>query len=148
MQLKHGKIETVGYKIFKRIDYSKVFGNGSQSRRAIMPMTIVHPFDGSRTLLMDQWLKADEKVVYNPGKKHAGKEFLSGWHFFAKKDEAIAYLNSRFKRPWELSVCRVKVVGRRNKPRSRGCLLATFMYISASSWRNRVAGSCMARGDQ
>jgi hypothetical protein len=117
--------KTTGYKIFRE-------------HKTGFPSTLFHSIDGSRALPLNTWMQAEERMVCNPGKKDKKKQFLSGWHFFSNKSKALKYLLSRFKHPEEMCVCRVRIIDSREKPRSAGCLLATFLHISNNDWKSRT----------
>jgi hypothetical protein len=116
----------IGYKIFRNRD---------------LPTTLFHGIDGSKTLPLNKWIQAEKKRVWNPGERVPGKSFMSGLHFYSTKGEAIEYMNTRFKNLEELCVCRVNVRDAKEKPRSKGCMLAAAIKILGADWRKQVLGT-------
>jgi hypothetical protein len=96
------------------------------------PHTLFHGFHGSRELTQDKVLRAVERPVYNPGKKHTGKSFISGWHVLPTKEECVDYL-ARFKDLSDLVVCRVWIGLPREKPRSK-VHLCRYLKIDSLDW--------------
>lgn len=100
-----------------------------------MPMTLFHPFEGSRVLPTDKRLRAEKREVHNPGKKYVGHSYTSGWHVAMTREGVTKYLN-RFTADRELRLCRVLVQNSRPKPRTRTeiCLAGT-MKILSEDWK-------------
>jgi hypothetical protein len=96
------------------------------------PHTLFHGHCGHRKLPQDKLLAAEEKQVWNPGKKGKSPGFISGWHVLPTKGECVDYL-TRFKNKEDLVVCRVFVSVSRPKPRSV-VTLARYMQIESTDW--------------
>lgn len=98
------------------------------------PMTLFHPYKGSRVLVLNKRLRAERRRVHNPGKKHIGKSYTSGWHVAMTREGVTKYLN-RFTSDRELRLCRVHVQNSSPKPRTRTeiCLAGT-MKIRSEDW--------------
>lgn len=96
------------------------------------PHTLFHGYNGSRKLPQDKLLPAEEKQVWNPGKKGKSPGFISGWHVLPTKGECVDYLK-RFKDHSDLVVCRVWVSVVRQKPRSI-VSLSRYMRIDSVDW--------------
>lgn len=96
------------------------------------PHTLFHGYHGSRCLPQDKLLRAVERPVYNPGKKHTGKSFISGWHVLPTKEECVDYLG-RFRDTSDIVVCRVNIAVPREKPRSK-VYLARYIKIDSLDW--------------
>lgn len=98
------------------------------------PRTLFHGWHGSRSLPLDQWLRAKQGIVTNPGKAKEGKTFRAGWHVTLSREEAEQYLGN-FNSGRELVVCRVWVKAIRPKPRSRHPVyLAKDMLVTREDW--------------
>jgi hypothetical protein len=96
-----------------------------------LPRTLFHGVNGSRTLPCGEVLKAERRIVQNPGKKGVGRRYISGWHIVPSREAMTEYLK-RFKAK-DLIVCRVWVDEFRDKPGSK-VKLAKLMYISPKDW--------------
>jgi hypothetical protein len=110
------------------------------------PKTLYHAHGKSTILPMDQWLKSQPKVVYNPGKRKTGaKGFRAGFHVFPTLEDLVKY--SKGMDP-SYAVVEVLVSGKiRRKPRSRSTvLLAERMKLYSGCWDNRLPLSAFLGG--
>ena len=100
------------------------------------PEVLFHGFDtnGKRTrrVTLDTWLCAEERHVWNPGKKSSNDGFLSGWHIVLSKEEIKDYFK-RFKNTEDIRICKVYVRNVRPKPRSK-IMLARWMFVATKDW--------------
>lgn len=104
------------------------------------PHTLFHGYEGTRALPLDRVLRAEERQVWNPGKRASGSPgFISGWHILPNERECREYL-TRFKDHSDLVVCRVGVAAVRPKPRSK-VLLSRFMRITSEDWDNALTNA-------
>jgi hypothetical protein len=96
------------------------------------PHTLFHGYKGSRELPQDKLLQAEERQVWNPGKKGKSPGFISGWHVLPTKEQCVDYLK-RFTNKDDIVVCRVIIAVPRYKPRSK-VFLARYMKIDSVDW--------------
>lgn len=104
-----------------------------------LPEVLFHPLNGTKILLLNTWLEAEAKQVWNPGKK-TGPGYISGFHVCLDKQEVENYV-LRFKEPKKLVVCKVLVKGVGPKPNARSNIqLADWMYINSIDWHFALRG--------
>lgn len=103
------------------------------NQRHGQPLTLYHGINGSRSVATDTWIQATERPVYNPGKK-GGTQFVSGFHYFNTRDEAVRY-KDRFapNNRRLLLLAQVEVDGCRQKPNSPA-MLAAYMRLDRQWW--------------
>lgn len=56
--------------------------------------SLFHGTNGSRTLPIGEWIKADKKIVFDGSH---GTQYRSGFHFLWDLEEAQAFFDKRFK---------------------------------------------------
>jgi hypothetical protein len=89
--------------------------------------TLFHGFNGSRTLLKNQWLKIENPRLVKDGSSY---EYEEGWHFLPTREECEEYL-SRFKTrldKLDIVECLVRNV-RQKSDRSSAWLAQEIMFI-------------------
>ena len=79
-------------------------------------LTLFHALNGTRVLPINQWLKADIKIVCDGSRKRA-KSYLSGFHVFEDKKECKDFIR-KFRAPRDLVLVKCEVEGIRKKEHS------------------------------
>lgn len=51
--------------------------------------TLFHGINGSKTIPMNEWVKADKKMASDGTR---GTRYLTGWHLLPTKEECVEYL--------------------------------------------------------
>ena len=83
--------------------------------------TLYCGWNGSRTLPVGGWLKAEKKMA-----NEHGPNYLTGWHCFLSKEDAEKY-RKRFKIPVEL----IQIKAKNLRPKWSGkALLADFIQLT------------------
>ena len=111
------------------------------------PKTLYHAHGESMILPLDQWLRSQPKIVYNPGKRTTGaKGFRAGFHVFPNLVELVKYCKGMDP---AYAVVEVLVSGKiRRKPRSRSTvLLAERMQLTSGCWECRLPLSAFLGGE-
>lgn len=88
--------------------------------------TLFKAINGSRKLTFRTWLIANKKMVRD--KYPDGKEYLSGFHVFKNRPNAIKYLK-RFTTEQDRIIVKCLVKGLRKKPTNSPVWLADEMFI-------------------
>lgn len=88
--------------------------------------TLFHGIDGSRRLPINQWLKADQRVV---SEGRDARRYRSGFHVFTSLEVAKKFIN-KFRSPRTIVAVQVEVAGNvRTKPTNKDVLLVNWMRI-------------------
>jgi hypothetical protein len=110
------------------------------------PVLLYHNHDGSRSLALDVWHKANQCRAWNPGKRASGaKAFRAGFHVFPTLNDLLFYCKTMDP---SYAVVRVFVTGCRPKPRSRSSvLLAKEMLVKGEDWAKRIPLGAFTGGE-
>jgi len=91
--------------------------------------TLYYGIDGSRTLPLNMWIKADKKMVKDGS---GGTPYMSGIHCFGLESVARKYFR-RFKKIKNRSIIKCEARGFEHKMSNRDVLLADEIYISSKN---------------
>jgi len=86
--------------------------------------TLFHGVEKSRKLPTNVWIKAEQKMVKDGS---GGKEYLSGFHVFKTKEDAIKYFSIFLLKRRTIIECFAKNL--RQKPTNKKVWLADEIYI-------------------
>ena len=102
-----------------------------------LPLTLFHGIRGSRRIPLDQWVKAEVKVVHDGDK---GRPYRSGFHVLKDKGLAKRVLLETFKKLEGRVIVPVQVDDTWPKKHSKhGVTLARRMRIRSIDWAKREA---------
>lgn len=98
------------------------------------PHYLFHGNKGSTTVILDQWIKADEKQV----RDGSGKTFYnSGFHAFTNEKSLLEWKKTT-KHSHVIVNVRVKSTRQKYHSRHKGVVLAKWLYVSSKSWKNAL----------
>lgn len=87
--------------------------------------TLFHGLEGSKTIPIKKWLKAEKKMV----KDGIGSEYMSGWHIIPSPELCREYLkkfkNTEYK---AIAKCKCKSIVKKEKSPDQ-VYLADYLYI-------------------
>ena len=72
--------------------------------------TLFHGVNGSRTIPMNEWLKASVKLVTD-GTRETSTQYMSGFHVFAHKEDCKKFIG-RFRKERDLVMVECEVKGK------------------------------------
>jgi hypothetical protein len=101
-----------------------------------LPHTLFRGVRGSRTLPLDTWIEAEQKM----GKEGShGKLYLTAFHVVDSLEDAINFFVKRFRNYDGRVICAVEVDGElRKKPSNNSVTLAEKMRIPKRFWDERI----------
>lgn len=100
--------------------------------------SLFHGTNGSRTLPLNTWYKANIKEVRDGS---GNKYYISGWHFLPTKEEAVSFLNRMFRIKKNRIVIKCLFRGniRTKENSTKGkCWLADEIFIDSGELMNNA----------
>lgn len=98
------------------------------------PHSLFHGTNKSREIKLDQWNKANIKMVQD-GSGQQKKKYLSGWHVLETEEQASQFFEKMFRIKTNRRIIKCKVRGnirpKHSDGRGQPCILADEIYISS-----------------